>query len=94
MQQHRWLKATEQDELIILTAEGGEVARHPLAPGSRVRVITPAHYAGLPGGPPVTSTLGAMHLPPPPPALDRLDGPVVEIRPLSDYERLLTEVLP
>ena len=92
-QQHLWLKATEQGELIILTAEGGEVARHPLAQGVRERLINPAHYTGLPGAPADDVPTGAVQVRQAGLALDALDAPQVDIRPLSEYECLLTEVL-
>ena len=90
-QQHLWLKATEQGELIILTAEGVEVARHPLARGVHARVINPVHYAGLPGAASPPSSRGAIQVAEPAIGLADLDAPLVEVRPLSAYEHMAGE---
>jgi transposase len=91
-QQHLWLKATEQGEVIILTAEGVEVARHLLAPGVHERVINPAHYVGLPGAAAAPKGTGALQVAAPTVGLATLDAPLVEIRSLSEYEDWALEV--
>jgi transposase len=89
-QRQVWLKATEAGQVVIVTAQGQEVARHPLAAGQHQRVIDPAHYQGLvalpqrrSGGPALTQRATAA------PDLATLVGaPLVQVRPLAVYEQL------
>jgi transposase len=88
--QQVWLKATEAGQLIVLTTQGEEVARHRLVAGQRQRVVDPAHYRDLvplPAGRgravPLTQRASSA------PDLATLVGaPLVERRPLAVYEQL------
>ena len=41
------VRETEQDELIICTGQGDEIARHRLSTDYNQRIIEPAHYQGV-----------------------------------------------
>ena len=85
------VRETEHEEVVILGAHGEEIARHRLASGAHQRVVVPSHYAALRLGdrgvwiaiPPTTSAT-------PVPATTVLpDAPLVEVRTLAEYDRLL-----
>ena len=87
-QQDLVVKATEAGEVLILTAQGREIARHALAQGHGHRIIVPAHYADLPrtSRPPARSQALQVVVS----AADLHTGaPQVEIRPLAAYEAVL-----
>jgi hypothetical protein len=88
------VRETEHDELLILSAEGAELARHRLVAGYRERAIVPAHYDDLAAlrTPRPGQRRGALQVPQPPAADPLLpDAPAVEVRSLRDYDRV-TEV--
>ena len=60
------VRETEDEELVVLSAQGAEVARHGLAAGANQRVVVPAHYAALRRGPAAA---------PPPPSAPRRGRP-------------------
>lgn len=88
------VKETEQDELIICTGQGDEIARHRLSTDYNQRIIEPAHYQGV---------ASRTTLRPPAPATQLVlttfetahqgAAPVVETRALSLYELLAEEAL-
>ena len=84
------VRETDQDELVIVAADGAELARHRLATGHRERVVVPAHYADLAAPPPSRARRGgAQQLPPVAVAPAFLpDAPAVAVRPLREYDRL------
>jgi transposase len=82
------VRETEGGELIVATVEGAELARHRLLAGSNQRVVLPAHYAGVVPLSPFRARAGARQiLPAPTHAMFVPDAPVVEVRPLADYDR-------
>jgi transposase len=92
-QQRLLLRATEQGELLILTPQGHEVARHTVARGQQQRIIQAAHDQDLRAvtTPPVPAPL-VLAPPPPHDTLTMLlDAPAVEKRPLALYDQLLEE---
>jgi hypothetical protein len=92
-QQRLLLRATEQGELLILTPQGHEVARHTVARGQQQRIIQAAHDQDLWAvtTPPVPAPL-VLAPPPPHDTLTMLlDAPAVEKRPLALYDQLLEE---
>jgi transposase len=86
------VRETEQDELIICTSQGDEIARHQLSTDYNQRIIEPAHYQGVanrtaprrpaPATQLVLATFAAAH---------QGAAPVVETRALSLYEALAEE---
>lgn len=84
-QQQLMLKETESKQLLILTLDGQELTRHPLAEGHSQRVIQRIHYQGLipystkPKRLVSGQVNGAT-------GSGVLDAPVVEHRPLDQYE--------
>ncbi len=88
------VRETEREELVIVGADGAELARHRLVAGYHERVIVPAHYDDLAAlrTPRPGKRRGALQVLPPAAADPLLpDAPAVEIRSLRDYDRL-TEV--
>ena len=94
-QQRLLLRATEQGELLILTPQGHEVARHTVARGQQQRIIQAAHYQDLQAvtPPPAPAPLVLASPPPHDAWAMLLDAPAVEKRPLALYEQLLEESL-
>jgi hypothetical protein len=45
--QRLMVKETEAEELVILTVQGAEIARHRLALGHNRRVVEPQHYRDI-----------------------------------------------
>ena len=87
------VRETEREELVIVGADGVELARHRLVAGCHERVIVPAHYDDLAAlRTPRPRKRGALQVLPPA-RVDPLlpDAPAVEICALRDYDRL-TEV--
>ncbi len=88
------VRELEDDTLLIVSPQGEELARHPLAVGTNQRIIVPAHYAAL--RTPSSQTRPAVHdheplvrVAAPPGAAVVPDAPQVEVRPLADYDRLV-----
>ena len=86
------LKLTEAGELVIGSEVGHELARHRVLLGRQERSVQADHYCGL--STPVSHVEQA-------PAVQEVaqgspsmfwDAPVVEVRSLSVYDRLLGEV--
>jgi transposase len=89
-QQVLTLKQTEQAELVILSAQGEEIARHAVAVGHHQRVVVAAHYQGLATASSAPTRAGATQLVVAEPALAGvLAAPQVEARPLSVYDQVL-----
>lgn len=83
---------TETEELVICSEVGRELARHRVLLGRQERSVQADHYQGL--GRPVSRVEQASAVQETQPA-DRTmfwDAPVVEVRSLSVYDRLLGEV--
>lgn len=88
------VKETEHGQLIVLTLEGEEIARHRLAAGRNQRIIEPIHYQGIHTQTWPTKRAGATQIQVAAPELASLsDTPTVEVRPLSLYDQVL-EVVP
>ena len=88
------VRETEHEELVIVGADGAELARHRLVAGYHERVIVPAHYDDLAAlhTPRPGKRRGALQVLPPARVEPLLpDAPAVEIRSLRDYDHL-TEV--
>jgi transposase len=86
------VRETEHEELVIVGADGAELARHQLAAGYHQRVVVSAHYDDLAAlRTPRPRKRGALQVLPS--ARDPLlpDAPAVEIRALREYDRV-TEV--
>ncbi len=89
------VRETEHEEVAILGPHGEEIARHRLATGAggaHQRVVVPSHYAALHLGDWVTipPTTPATTSAAPVPATTVLpDAPLVEVRTLAEYDRLL-----
>jgi hypothetical protein len=86
------VKVTEQEELIICSGSGQEIARHHLLYGQRQRSLVPAHYQGLtvPTQPAVRGRPVASQVPEPErPSPPFWEAPVVEVRPLYVYDQLI-----
>jgi len=85
---------TEQDELVICTAQGAEIARHRLSTAYNQRIVEPAHYQSLAHPTPRPARAMATQL-----VLTTRDAtpqsaaPAVETRSLDLYERLAAEAL-
>jgi transposase len=88
------VKETEQNELIICTAQGDEIARHRLSEGRNQRLVEPAHYQGIatwashPQPAPATQLVLSVA-----PSSNQIAAPEVETRALSVYETLAEEAL-
>lgn len=91
-QQSLMVKETEAGELIVLSVQGVEVARHRLAVGSHQRILDPAHYQGLRTmtSPPKRSA--AVQVPATSLAGLVLAAPLVEVRSLHEYEQMVEGV--
>jgi hypothetical protein len=90
------VKVTEQEELIICSSSGQEIARHRLLCGQRQRSLQPAHSQGLgvPAHPavrgrPVASQISEPALPTHP----FWEAPVVEVRPLRVSDQVIGGVV-
>ena len=84
------LKETEHSELIVLTPQGDEIARHRLAHGHNQRIVVAAHYQGLPSSGWPAQRPNAMQILVKEGTLSTfLAAPAVEARPLHFYERVL-----
>ena len=86
------VKITEAEELVICSEVGNVLARHRVLLGRQERSVQADHSRGL-GTPvsPVEQACAVQEIRP----TDRTmfwDAPVVEVRPLSVYDRLLGEV--
>jgi Mu transposase-like protein len=86
------VKITEAEELVICSEVGQELARHRVLFGRQERSVQADHYRGL--GTPVSRVEQASAMQELRPAERTMfwDAPVVEVRPLSVYDRLLGEV--
>jgi hypothetical protein len=86
------VKITEAEDLVICSEVGQELARHRVLCGRQERSVQAAHYRGL--GTPVSRVEQASVMQELRPAERTMfwDAPVVEVRPLSVYDRLLGEV--
>ena len=88
------VRETEQDELIICTSQGDEIARHRLSTDYNQRIIEPAHYQGVASRTALRQPAPATQL-----VLTTFEtahqgaAPVVETRALSLYELLAEEAL-
>jgi hypothetical protein len=84
------VRETEHEELVIVGADGAELARHRLASRCRERVVVPAHYDDLAAlrTPRPGKRRGALQVLPPPADPLLPDAPAVEVRSLRDYDRL------
>jgi hypothetical protein len=90
--QHLLVRETEGAEVVVLSPTGDELARHRLARGLNQRIIDPDHVAALTrpartrpaegaSAPPVrVAARGAASWLP--------DAPAVDVRPLTEYDRL------
>jgi transposase len=87
------VKETEDEQLILLNAEGEEIARHRLAAGRNQRVAVSTHYAHLRCASRPARRRGAIQVPAPAAVVDLPPAPEVEARPLSWYDQLV-EVAP
>jgi transposase len=84
------VKETEQGQLIALTLEGEEIARHRLALGRNQRIVEPAHYQGLYAQARPAKRPGATQIQLAEPELvSLLAAPTVEVRRLSLYDQVL-----
>jgi hypothetical protein len=88
------VRETEDEAVVLVGPRGEEVARHRLAGGTNQRVVVPAHYAALRLSdwatvPPPTLATSAMPLPAATVLPHLPDAPLVEVRTLADYDRLL-----
>ena len=91
-QQSLQIKVTEQEDLIICSPLGQEIARHRLLHGQRERSLVPQHYQGLavPTSPVVRGRPVAGQGPAHEEAAAAFwEAPVVEVRPLSVYDQVL-----
>jgi transposase len=86
------VKITEAEELVICSEVGQELARHRVLFGRQERSVQADHYRGL--GTPVSRVEQEAFVQELRPAERTMfwDAPVVEVRPLSVYDRLLGEV--
>lgn len=75
------VKETEQEQLLIFTPTGEEIARHPLAWKAHQRLINPDHYQSL--WPTRVRQIRSVH-----PALNGWEAPAVENRSLSVYDEV------
>jgi hypothetical protein len=88
------VKVTEGGELSVLNQQGQIIACHPVAMGSRERIVVAEHYQGLQVSTRTPTRPGALQVDDPDmgPMLWP-DAPAVEVRPLDIY-RDLVEVTP
>ncbi len=86
------VKITEAEELVICSEVGQELARHRVLLGRQERSVQADHYRGL--GTPLSRIEQASAVQEVAPCSPSLfwDAPVVEVRSLSVYDRLLGEV--
>jgi transposase len=95
---HRQLllvRETEQNELLVYTTQGDEIARHRLSQGYNQRIVEPAHYQGITHQTARSAPSAATQLVLAAPSVAmQIAAPEVETRPLSLYEALATEVWP
>jgi transposase len=82
------IRETEEGQLVVLNALGGEIARHRVAEGRNLRVAVAAHYAHLRAGSRPTRRRGAIQVPAPQSLADLPPAPEVEARPLAWYDQL------
>ena len=93
------MRELEAEVIVVVSAQGEQIARHALADGATRRVIDPAHFAAVATRPSQTRPGARASGPlvrvaaPPGAAALVLDAPLVEVRPLADYDRL-AEVRP
>jgi transposase len=86
------VKECESGELIVLNAQGNEIAHHRLVSGYNQRIFVPAHYQDLhPHTRPLKSAVAAQ-VQPAEPITSLPPAPEVETRPLRWYEQLLEVV--
>lgn len=91
--QQLMVKETVAGDVLILSPQGDEIARHRLATGRYQRVVVPEHYAGLRAVSQRPKRAGAVQLAAPTvPLAEWLAAPPVEVRPLSVYEEVLEGV--
>lgn len=84
------VKVTEQQQVLVFTPEGDEIARHCLVTGNNERQIVPAHYQGLYSPHPPARQAGGVQVASVDWApLSVVEAPAVEVRPLSLYQDLL-----
>lgn len=88
------VKETEQNELIVCTAQGDEVARHSLSHGHNERLVDPAHYQGIGTHTPRQQSASATQLVLSPSSTYQMAAPEVETRALSIYEAVAEAVTP
>jgi hypothetical protein len=81
------VKETEHGELIIVSAQGEEIAGHQRVSGRNQRVIVPAHYQALGVTSRPVQRSGAVQVLREPTEL-HLAAPDVEARPLAVYDQL------
>lgn len=88
------VKETVQEEVVIHTAQGEEIARHRLATGRYQRSVQPGHYAGIQAESQRPRRAGAVQQPSSdtPESAAWSEAPTVEARPLSVYDALLEGV--
>jgi hypothetical protein len=87
------VRELEEAAIVVITTQGEQIARHELAAGTTRRVVDPAHFV-VPARPP--SPRWAAGTSGPPNAVAASAGraalvphaPLVEVRPLTDYDRL------
>jgi hypothetical protein len=92
VQQSLQIKVTEQEDLIICSASGQEIARHRLCYGKRERSLVREHYQGLtvPATPAVRGRPVAVQDPTGEGCTHPFwEAPQVEVRPLSVYDQLI-----
>jgi transposase len=86
------VKITEAEELVICSAIGHELARHRVLLGKQERSVQAEHYRGLGMPAPRIEQASAVQELLPADRTMFWDAPVVEVRSLSVYDRLLGEV--
>ncbi len=86
------VKITEAEELVICSEVGQELARHRVLFGKQERSVQADHYRGLGTPAPRVEQAAAVQEILPADRTMFWDAPVVEVRPLSVYDRLLGEV--
>jgi hypothetical protein len=84
------VKATEGGELLVVNEHGEIVASHRLTVGSNQRVVIAEHYAGIPFSAPRRRRAGARQVGVPDlTPMPWPDAPLVEARPLANYQDLV-----
>jgi transposase len=86
------VKITEAEELVICSEVGHELARHRVLLGRQERSVQADHYRGLGAPAPRVEQASAVQELLPADRTIFWDAPVVEVRSLSVYDRLLGEV--